>query len=153
MSKQQAILGGQFRIKTLLLTIAFFAALIALCVPLCSESVPSAADRNYGIVWTYAYAAEKYVVSTGNFPRQIGEIRKFYRAPSHLLGSDGKPPKYANDYWGRKMVFSVENDCLRIGSYGKDGKPKGEGVDKDVFVLVCKNETGQVWTQDAEQDN
>jgi len=63
------------------------------------------------------------------------------------LEKDGKLPDslaslpirehYANrtsDGWGRPLIYQVDGDSFTLTSYGRDGKPGGEGDDADELV-------------------
>lgn len=90
----------------------------------------------------------------------IGET--FYRV--HLFGKkyhkvphsfDELPIRegYANritDGWGRRLILNIKDDKLMtITSYGKDGKPGGEGENSDIsrsHWLIKKD--GSFWIDD-----
>ena len=90
----------------------------------------------------------------------IGET--FYRV--HLYGKqrrkvpdsfDVLPVRegYANkttDGWDRKLILEIKDDkVMTITSYGKDGKPGGEGEDADISESHwLRKEDGSLWVGD-----
>ena len=49
--------------------------------------------------------------------------------PASAFIADGKVPK---DPWGNPYAYESDGKKYVITSYGKDGKPEGEGHDKDI---------------------
>jgi general secretion pathway protein G len=51
------------------------------------------------------------------------------------------------DGWGRPLIYSIGNDgLLTLTSYGKDGKPGGEGADADIVKsYYSKRADGSLW--------
>ncbi|MHC4390184.1 MAG: type II secretion system protein GspG [Planctomycetota bacterium] len=40
------------------------------------------------------------------------------------------------DPWGRDFLYTVDNERMRLGTYGADGAPGGEDEDRDYFAEV-----------------
>jgi len=48
-----------------------------------------------------------------------------------------------NDGWGNKIVYEIENNKIRLTSYGKDGRIGGKGRNRDIireFVVEVDSE-------------
>jgi hypothetical protein len=54
------------------------------------------------------------------------------------------PIRYKEDCWGRPFVFQKLGDHFVLTSYGKDGKPGGEGWDADITASMNHREVPPV---------
>jgi len=65
---------------------------------------------------------------------QIQDYMREHRiAPPSLsaLPQITSPP---TDAWGRELLYSVDKEgVVTLGSYGRDGKPRGKGLDRDII--------------------
>jgi general secretion pathway protein G len=76
-------------------------------------------------------AIDTYLLNTGSYPRTLYDlvadlgIRGWagpYLKPSQLL-----------DPWDRPYIYILYSNGYRLKSYGKDGKPGGEGANADIY--------------------
>ena len=85
-------------------------------------------------------ALSEFNLDIGRFPTQEEDLEVFLSKPEDMEDSwDGPYLKKRDmiDPWGNRIVY--RNPSTREGkdydliSYGKDGKPGGEGLDKDIL--------------------
>lgn len=66
-----------------------------------------------------------YVRNTGALPATLADLRtvedSWVREPDELL-----------DGWGRPLEYSTDGTHYTIASYGRDGRPGGDGLDSDL---------------------
>jgi len=67
--------------------------------------------------------------NTGAWPKRLTDLEavKQHALP---LNDNGEPV----DVWGRPLHYEVGEDGYRLFSYGRDGKPGGDGEDADLFA-------------------
>jgi hypothetical protein len=79
----------------------------------------------------------RYKEQRGAWPNSLTELRTFQ--------PECNPP-WSTDAWGKNFILIPYQESLGYGqviSYGRDGKPGGDGLDRDLVVrFPCKpNET------------
>lgn len=80
-------------------------------------------------------ALDLYFIDNGGYPSQEQGLSALAIAPAdatrwngpYLKGSD----KLA-DPWGHAYIYAVNETGILISSLGRDGKPGGDGLDKDL---------------------
>ena len=80
----------------------------------------------------------KYKEQRGAWPNSLAELRAFQPELN---------PPWSTDAWGHDFALVPYQESLGYGelvSYGQDGKPGGEGLDRDLVVrFPC--EANEVW--------
>lgn len=80
-------------------------------------------------------ALEIYNTDCGKYPATaegLAALAKGGEATCQNWGPEPYVKKVPKDPWQRDFAYANENGNLIIMSYGRDGKPGGEGYDKDV---------------------
>jgi hypothetical protein len=75
-----------------------------------------------------ASGCDKYEEQTGAWPSSLAQL---------LNGHPEFSAPWDKDTWGREVILLPYNESIGYGeviSYGRDGKPGGVGLDKDLIV-------------------
>ncbi|MGB8818469.1 MAG: type II secretion system major pseudopilin GspG [Rhizobiaceae bacterium] len=87
-----------------------------------------------------ASALDLYFLDAGAYPPQDAGLAALVTAPSGVSGWNGpylKPGAALLDGWGKAYAYSASADQgVSVLSYGRDGKPQGEGLDADLVHKV-----------------
>jgi hypothetical protein len=91
----------------------------------------------YARLMNLGFACDTYKEKRGSWPRTLAELVEFQPELS---------PPWSTDAWGKDFILIPCQESLGYGqviSYGRDGKPGGDGLDRDLVVrFPCKpNET------------
>lgn len=83
---------------------------------------PKMLDMNKRVLQTVGWMGG-YVLKNGRLPRSLAELTQ---------GDPSQVPAL-NDPWGNPMIYIVDqDDVVTLMSYGADGKPGGEGENRDI---------------------
>lgn len=85
------------------------------------EKVP-ADELTRSQMYVIFYRVVKYVEKNGDLPKNILDLPKREGANNRI-----------NDGWGRRIMYSIENNKVILKSFGKDGKPGGTGESADII--------------------
>jgi general secretion pathway protein G len=81
-------------------------------------------------------ALDLYYLDVGTYPTGEVGLSALVSAPSGANGWNGpylKGDGLAKDAWGNQFDFQVSPEgVLSIVSFGRDGKPEGDGLDQDL---------------------
>lgn len=86
-------------------------------------------------------ALQQYKLELGNYPTEENGLEALVNAPQNLARSDRyreggylDKPTLPVDPWGNPYMYSFPGEFGQydIYSYGRDGKPGGEGPDADI---------------------
>ena len=86
-----------------------------------------------------AAALELFASDTHRYPSQAEGLAALTRKPGDLADWEGPYLKESqlNDPWGRPLQYTAPKDAAerpRVGTYGADGRPGGDGPNRDQFV-------------------
>jgi general secretion pathway protein G len=86
---------------------------------------------------TLAADVESFASDVGRYPTQKEGLQALITAPASVEGWTGpylRDSKTLNDPWGRPIIYTFDADkrTFHVESLGADGKPGGDGVDRDL---------------------
>ncbi|HTD27842.1 MAG TPA: type II secretion system major pseudopilin GspG [Xanthomonadaceae bacterium] len=121
-----------------LMEIMIVIVLIGLIATFVGNRIFGASDRaKYRLaqsqVETIAGKIEQYQQDVGSLPPSLDALVKAPGGASGWLGPYAKQQEL-NDPWGHALEYKVPgaNGPFDLMSYGRDGKPGGDGVDADI---------------------
>lgn len=80
-------------------------------------------------------ALDLYFIDNGGYPSQEQGLSALAIAPADATRWNGPYLKGADklaDPWGHAYIYAVNETGILISSLGRDGKPGGDGLDKDL---------------------
>ena len=80
----------------------------------------------------------RYAHTNGRLPTSVDELPV-------IKGFD----ESVTDGWGRPIRISVEGDTVTFSSYGRDGRPGGEGEDADITGVFSAKKADGKWTDEV----
>jgi general secretion pathway protein G len=87
-----------------------------------------------------ASALDLYYLDVGAYPSQDTGLSALVTTPPGAAGWNGpylKTDAALVDGWGKTFAYSQsEEHSVRVTSFGRDGKPQGEGLDADLVQKV-----------------
>lgn len=88
---------------------------------------------------TMAAAVESFRSDVGRYPTNGEGLNALMAQPANAEGWTGpyvKSTKATTDPWGHPMVYKLSDDMLtfQVISYGADGQPNGDGLNKDLHA-------------------
>ena len=91
---------------------------------------PARVARTQATLMIFPLASSNYFSTFGKWPQSLAD---FTSNSSNILFIYPFPP--TNDAWGRRIVYEPFDSTRaygRVFSYGRDGKPGGDGPDADI---------------------
>jgi hypothetical protein len=85
--------------------------------------------------------------------RTLNHAKKNGRLPSAIsdLPERADLDNSIKDGWGREIMYEVLVDgTVRLSSFGRDGKPGGEGRDRDIVVVFSLRDDAGDWRSEPE---
>jgi general secretion pathway protein G len=88
-------------------------------------------------VETVAAAVEMYRSDVGHYPTAAEGLQSLIAEPGSVEGWTGpylKSERVLTDPWGNKIAYQASDDGRNfvITSYGADGQPQGQGLNRDL---------------------
>lgn len=133
MVKDKAVRNSGFTLIELLIVMVIIGLLASLVAPTMFSKVSASkiktAEAQMQLLST---AIDTYRLDVGDFPATLDELR---RSDARNWEGPYLPKDVPLDPWGNPYVYKVpgENSPYQLLSYGKDGKPGGEGEDADIL--------------------
>jgi len=86
---------------------------------------------------TISAALKMYRLDNGNYPTQEQGLKALVEKPTSApvpaaWSAEGYLPEPPKDPWGNPYSYTVTGTGFELKSFGKDGKPGGEGLDADI---------------------
>ena len=130
-----AVMPG-FTLIELLIVIVILGLLLSLVAPAMFSKVGSSQRKAaMAQMQMLATSLDTYRLDIGGYPESLDELRK-----SSKPGWDGPylPREVPKDPWGNPYVYSLKasdpNKPYGLMSFGKDGRPGGEGDNEDIVL-------------------
>jgi general secretion pathway protein G len=131
----RAVMPG-FTLIELLIVIVILGLLLSLVAPAMFSKVGSSQRKAaMAQMQMLATSLDTYRLDIGGYPESLDELRK-----SSKPGWDGPylPREVPKDPWGNPYVYSLKasdpNKPYGLMSFGKDGRPGGEGDNEDIVL-------------------
>ena len=123
-----------------IMMIALFFVLVIIQVFFIEHGVPKKVWMTQAQIALIEVALSEFYLDHGRFPSQEEGLEIFLVKPEDMAESwDGPYLKKGEmiDFWRNRIVYrnpsTREGEDYDLISYGKDGKPGGKGLDKDIL--------------------
>jgi hypothetical protein len=129
-----------FKLVVLSAIILFFGCFLYIGVALHWHSYIGNSYSTWDGLLYDAHLCDKYKAQFGAWPNSLEQIQ----SSQIKLGNRG-----TKDAWGREAIFVPYDKSVGYGqviSYGRDGKPGGTGVDRDIIIRY-PTEANAVWNK------
>jgi len=130
---------GGYTLTEMLVVIVIIALIAAVLTPSLLGQLGRARAKTAVLqLDTTTTSLDMFKDDVGRFPTQQEGLKALVADPGieGWLGPYLKSDKSLNDPWGHPIVYAVSDQGVSVTILGADGKPGGEGVDKDISQTV-----------------
>ena len=130
---------GGYTLTEMLVVIVIIALIAAVLTPSLLGQLGRARAKTASLqLDTTATSLDMFKDDVGRFPTQQEGLKALVTDPGvdGWLGPYLKSDKSIDDPWGRPIVYTVAADGASVTILGADGKPGGQGADKDITETV-----------------
>lgn len=133
---RQAMPG--YTLTEMLVVVAIIGLISAVVIPQTIGQLGKAQNRTAKLqAQSIAAAVEVFQGDNGRLPTEEEGLQALVTRPAGLDSWTGpyiRTPAQLKDSWGRPFIYKPDGSGFTIGSLGADGKPGGEGADRDISV-------------------
>lgn len=127
-----------YTLTEMLVVVAIIGLISAVVIPQTIGQLGKAQNRTSKLqAQSVASAVEQFQADTGRLPTEEEGLQVLVTRPTGLDSWTGpyiRTQAQLKDSWGRPFIYKPEGSGFTIGSLGADGKPGGEGADRDISV-------------------
>ena len=130
---------GGYTLTEMLVVIVIIALIAAVLTPSLLGQLGRARAKTASLqLDTTATALDMFKDDVGRFPTQQEGLKALVSDPGvdGWLGPYLKSDRSVNDPWGHPIVYAVSDQGASVTILGADGKPGGQGADKDITQTV-----------------
>lgn len=127
-----------YTLTEMLVVVAIIGLISAVVIPQTIGQLGKAQNKTSKLqAQSVATAVELFQGDNGRLPTQEEGLQALVTRPAGLDSWTGpyiRTEAQLKDSWGRPFSYSIEGSGFTIGSLGADGKPGGEGADRDISI-------------------
>ena len=134
--RRRAIAG--YTLTEMLVVVAIIGLISAVVIPQTIGQLGKAQNRTSKLqAQSVAAAMEQFQADNGRLPTEGEGLKALVVRPEGLDSWAGpyiRTEAQLKDSWGKPFTYKQDGSGFTIGSLGADGKPGGEGADRDISV-------------------